>query len=462
MLSTDVFRARRERLLARVGGPILLLGNGVRARNLPMNALPFRQDSTFLYFTGCDEPDAAALIEEDGTTLFLPVPPPDDVLWHGPTPSLDDRREALGLDAVLPVERLEDRVGQRAPKTLAVADPARNALGSRLAGRPLAYAREHGDPELVSAVIDLRRPKGPEEIAELRRAARATAAAFNAVMSATHPGTHERALASLFHGVLALHGCVPGYGTILTVHGEVLHSRGHVNPIEGGELLLLDGGGEVDTGYTVDVTRTWPTSGRFDARQRAVYEVVLESRLAAIAAVEPGVRYREVHDTACRVLARWLIDEGLLRCSVDEALQTGAHGVFYPHGTGHHLGLDVHDLENFGDLPSYPPGQGRPSQFGTQNLRLDLPLERDWVVTIEPGIYFVPAILADQSLRESLGDRVDWDKAQDWIGFGGIRIEDDVCVTDMDPEVLTSAIPKSVEAVEALVGSGPTPEERLC
>ena len=171
---------------------------------------------------------------------------------------------------------------------------------------------------------------------------------------------------------------------------------------------------------------------------------------------------RPLDDLVEPALFEAFIDEGLLRCSVDEALQTGAHGVFYPHGTGHHLGLDVHDLENFGDLPSYPPGQGRPSQFGTQNLRLDLPLERDWVVTIEPGIYFVPAILADQSLRESLGDRVDWDKAQDWIGFGGIRIEDDVCVTDMDPEVLTSAIPKSVEAVEALVGSGPTPEERLC
>ena len=132
--------------------------------------------------------------------------------------------------------------------------------------------------------------------------------------------------------------------------------------------------------------------------QRAVYEVVLESQLAAIAAVKPGVRYREVHDTACRVLARWLIDEGLLRCSVDEALQTGAHGVFYPHGTGHHLGLDVHDLENFGDLPSYPPGQGRPSQFGTQNLRLDLPLERDWVVTIEPG----------RAKRASVGPTATW------------------------------------------------------
>jgi len=462
MISPDVFRTRRERLLARVDGPILLLGNGERARNLPMNALPFRQDSSFLYFTGCDQPDAAALIDRDGTTVFLPEPPPDDVLWHGPSPSLEERRQALGVDRVLPASALEQTLSGKSPRTLAVSDPARNALGQRLGGRPLSFAGEHGDPDLVKAIIELRRPKSSEELDELRRAAAATEAAFKAVMSATRPGTHERSLATLFKAVLGLHGCVPGYSPILTVRGEVLHNHDHVHPITGGELLLLDGGGEVDTGYTVDVTRTWPTSGRFEPRQRTVYDVVLASQHAAIQACRPGVRYREVHDTACRVLARWLIDEGLLRCSVDEALETGAHGVFYPHGTGHHLGLDVHDLENFGDLSSYPPGQSRPRQFGTRNLRLDLPLEVDWVVTVEPGLYFVPAILADASLRESLGRRVDWDKAQEWVGFGGIRIEDDVWVTDKEPEVLTASIPKAPDAVEELVGSGAPPEERLC
>lgn len=448
--------------MARVDGPVLLLGHGVRARNLPMNELPFRQDSTFLYFTGCTTPGAAALLDGQGCTLFLPEVPDDDVLWHGPYPTWEELRERLGVDAIRPAKDLPGAVNGSTPRTLAVADPERNALGQELTGRPLRYASELGDLDLVKAVIELRQTKGTEEIAELRRAARATEAAFKAVISATRPGTHERALTALFEGVLALHGCVTGYAPILTVRGEILHNHSHTNPIEDGQLLLLDGGGEVDTGYTVDVTRTWPTSGRFDARQRSAYEAVLQAQIDAIDACRPGVRYREVHDTASRVLAGWLRDEGLLTCSVDEALESGAHGLFYPHGTGHHLGLDVHDLESFGDLPSYPEGQSRPPQFGTRNLRLDLPLERDWVVTVEPGLYFVPAILHDARLRETMGSRIDWERAEDWIGFGGIRTEDDVLVTDKDPEILTHGIPKAVSDIEDLVGSGPPPEERLC
>lgn len=462
MLQPSVHQDRRRRLTERVPGPILLLGHGVRPRNLPMNALPFRQDSTFLYFTGCTLPDAAALLDQDGCTLFLPPLPPDDVLWHGPSSSHAEIGERLGVDRVLPSDQLRGALGDRRPRTVAVADPTRNALGAELSGQPLRFADKLGDLDLVDAIIALRRPKDRHEIDELRRAAAASQAAFHAVMSASHPGTSERALAALFRAVLGLHGCVPGYHPILTVRGEILHNHDHSNPIHGGELLLLDGGGEVDTGYTVDITRTWPTSGRFEPRQRAVYDVVLEAQHAALAACTVGTRYRAVHDTASRVLATWLRDEGLLRCSVDEALETGAHGVFYPHGTGHHLGLDVHDLENFGDRPSYPPGQGRPDPFGTRNLRLDLPLDPDWVVTVEPGLYFVPAILGDPELRHTLGDRVDWDRALTWSGFGGIRIEDDVWVTDKGPVVLTDGVVKAPDEIEALVGSGPSPEERLC
>jgi Xaa-Pro aminopeptidase len=459
-MSPDVHADRRRRLAERVGAPILLPGNGHRSTNLPMNHVRFRQDSNLLYFTGCDLPDAAALLHEGRCTLFLPRPAADDALWHGPTPPPDAIGLALGVDAVLPRAALSASlpVGTR---TVAVGDEEVNRELAQALGRPLRFGVAPGDVDLIDAIIALRRAKGPEEIAALREAARHTEAAFDAVMRGCRPGGGERALAALFEGVLAARGLSTGYATILTQSGEVLHHHGHADPLVAGRLLLLDGGGELPSGYGVDITRTWPVSGRFEPRQRAAYEAVLAAQRAGIEAARVGVRNRAVHDAASRVLAEWLRDEGLLRVDPDEAVATGAHAAFFPHGIGHFLGLDVHDLEAFGDRPSYPPGQGRPEPFGTRYLRMDLPLEPGWVITVEPGFYVVPAILEDPSLREHFGDRVDFERARAWYGFGGIRVEDDVHITAAGPEVLT-AVPKEVDALEAIVGAGPTAEERLC
>lgn len=459
MIEPTHHRQRRRALRDRVAGPILLMGNGLRARNLPADPLPFRQDSTFLYFTGCDRPGAAALIDDDGCTLFLPEPADDDPLWHGEVPGFEALRERHGVDRVRAATELPEAVPSEA-KTLAVPDENRNRLASRLVGAPLSFGREHGDDDLVDAVIALRRAKAPEEIAAMRRAGEISARAHLAVARATRPGSHERVLAALFEAVLAAHDCVPGYGTILTQAGEILHNHRHDQPLQAGRLLLVDAGGELPSGYGADITRTWPVSGTFTARQRAAYEAVLEAHRVAIDTVAPGVRYREVHDAASRVLARWLRDEGLLTCDPDTSVETGAHGVFFPHGVGHLIGLDVHDLENFGDRPAYPPDRGRPEPFGTCYLRLDLPLEPGWVVTIEPGFYVVPAILADDDLRERLAGQVDFEAARAWQGFGGIRIEDDVLVTDDGRDVLTS-VPSAPAEVEALVGSGPPAEGLL-
>jgi len=459
MLNPTIHARRRQVLTTRVPGPILLLGNGHRARNLPMTPLPFRQDSTFLYYTGCDLPGSAALLVEGRCVLFLPEPEPEDPLWHGEVPSLEALRERYGADAVRPAATLADALPRDPLKVLAVADENRNRLGSRICSIPLAFGQDHGDPALMDAVIAMRRTKEAEEIAEMRRAAEHSAAAHVAVMRATHPGGSERALAALFDAILAARGCTPGYGTILSQSGEVLHNDRHDQVLSAERLLLLDGGGEVETGYGADITRTWPVDGRFRPRQRAAYDAVLAALEESIACCRAGVRYREVHDTASRVIARWLRDEGLITVDPDTSVETGAHGVFFPHGVGHLLGMDVHDLENFGDRPAYPPDRGRPDQFGTRNLRLDLPLEPGWVVTIEPGFYVVPAILADPRLRETLAGQVDFERARDWIGFGGIRLEDNVLVTAGAPEVLTE-VPKAPADVEALVGSG-TPAEEL-
>ncbi|MEZ4234821.1 MAG: aminopeptidase P family protein [Myxococcota bacterium] len=466
MLDTSAFRRRREALLHRVGAPVLLVGLAERSRNLPMNKLPFRQDSSFLYFTGCDLPGAAALLAPTAGPgarfeLFLPEPAEDDPLWHGSVPSLAELGERYGADAVFPSDALAERARPLHPRTIAVADDAQNALAADLSGLDLRYGAANGDDTLIDAIIALRRPKDEGEIAELREAARVTAQAFRAAMRGTRPGSTERGLWTLFEAVLRLGGCTTGYDTILTQSGEVLHNHDHSAELAAGRLLLLDGGGEVASGYGVDVTRTWPVSGRFEPRQRSAYEAVLAAQLAAIDRCRPGVRYREVHDAACAVLARFLADEGLVRCSAEEALERHAHALFFPHGVGHLLGLDVHDLENFGDRPSYPAGQGRPEPFGTRYLRLDLPLEAGWVVTVEPGFYVVPAILGDPALRERFRDVVDFDRAASWVGFGGIRIEDDVLVGPRGPDVLTEQIPKRVADLEDLVGTGPTAEALL-
>lgn len=462
MITPAHFADRRRRLSRLVEGPVLLGGIGDRARNLPMNLLPFRQDSHFLYLTGCDLPGAAALIEGGRLTLFLPYPDEDDALWHGPGPTPEARGAAWGADAVRPIEELEAAVSGLPVLTLAVSDPAVNARLSAITGRPLRFGREPGDLPLVDAMIALRRAKAPEELDAMRAAATLTVEAHRAAMRATRPGVSERALAALFEGYLAARGATTGYSTILTQRGEILHNHDHNGILEAGRLLLLDAGAELPSGYGADLTRTWPVSGRFEPRQRAAYEAVLEAQRAAIAACRPGVRYRAVHDAASLVLARFLADEGLIRVAPEVAVEIGAHALFYPHGTGHHLGLDVHDLEAFGDRPSYPPGQGRPAQFGTRNLRLDLPLEVDWVVTIEPGFYVVPEILADATLHAALGDAIDWERARGWIGFGGIRIEDDVRITAEGTEVLSAALEREPAEVEALVGAGIDLREALC
>jgi len=454
--------ARRSALQQRVDGPILLLGNGDRIRNIPLNPLPFRQDSTFLYLTGCAIPGAAALLADGSYTLFLPEPDADDALWHGSVPSLADLGAQFGADEAVPAVALAARVQGKRCATIAVADEARNAAARQWCEAPLSFGDQHGTDALVDAIIALRRTKDADEIAELRAAAAITERAFAATLRATHPGGTEHGLWALFEAVLRIGGCTLGYDTILSQAGEILHNHRHEGALEPGRMVLLDGGGELTrSGYTVDITRTWPVSGAFAPRQAAAYDAVLAAQAAAIARCRAGVAYREVHDTSSRVLARFLVDEGLAHGDPDGLVEQGAHAVFFPHGVGHHLGLDVHDLENFGDRPSYPAGKTRPAQFGTRNLRLDLPLEAGWVVTIEPGFYVVPAILADPTLRDTFAGTIDFDAAADWIGFGGIRIEDDVHVTTGAPEVLT-AVPKERAAITALVGSGPGPEELLC
>jgi Xaa-Pro aminopeptidase len=454
MLNPSIHASRRARLAQDVHGPILLMGNGHRPRNLPMSPVAFRQDSSFLYFTGCTEPGAALLIDGREETLYLPQPADDDALWHGHSETIEETGARYGFNRVRPSSSLEsDAAAVDGIATIAVPDLAQTQRASAITRTVLDFGRQNGHQALIDSIINQRRIMSPEELDEMRATALVTEQAHRAAMAVTGPGVHEQTIAAAFHDVVMRAGLTLAYPSIVTVQGEVLHNFNYCNTAEAGNLLLLDGGAEAATGYATDVTRTWPVSGAFTARQQAAYEAVLEGQLGAIDMARSGTRYRDIHTHCSRVLARFLADEGLIRCTPDEAVETGAHAIFFPHGVGHLLGLDVHDLENFGDRAGYPADRARSTQFGTGYLRLDLDLEPGMVVTIEPGFYVVPAILEDAELRARFADQVDFGRAEQWVGFGGIRIEDDVAVTTGDPEVLTDSIPKAVDDLVAAIGT---------
>jgi len=462
------YRARRDEFLSKLDGPALLSAGGPRARNYPDNTYPYRADSHFLFFFPPPESGAAALFDPaDGTvTLYLAARTLEDALWAGPVPSFDEMRETLRVDAVVARSAMEDDVHRRANGRtvggVAVADSRTLAAVRRITGADLVF----GDPARMCSTDSLRdalsgprmRKRGPE-IDELRRAGDVSAAAFRDAMAVSRPGVTEQQVHGVLEGTFLRGGGVPGFTSIVSVRGEILHNHDHGGTLRDGDLVLVDAGAEVDSGYGADITRTWPANGRFSPEQRAVYELVLDAERAAIEAVRPGVRYRDVHLTAARVIAEGLVDLGLLRGDADTLVERGAHALFFPHGVGHLLGLDTHDLEAFGDDVLYP-GRKRSSQFGTAFLRIDLDLEPGMVVTIEPGCYFVPGILRGEEFRRDFADVVDFDAAERWLamndgrGFGGVRIEDDVLVTADGHDVLTAGLIREVADVEAAVGEG--------
>lgn len=460
-------KRRRTEFLAAIDTPVLLMAGGWISRNYPANWNPFRADSTFLFFFAEPEANAAALFDpkDDSVTLFLDERTQADALWHGTVPSFAEVKKAVGVTAVEKrgdlAKAIARKVGKRKVRTLAIPDPRATAEALAITGEHLDFHdnTKVGDPALIRAVARLRNHRHAEELAEMRLAAAVTREAHTVAMARTRPGIYEQELVGHVEGTFARHGCVPAYNTILSVRGEVLHNHAHGNLLKETDLVLLDAGAERASGYCADVTRTWPANGHFSPEARDVYDIVLAAEKAAIAAVKPGVRYRDVHMLAARVLTDGLVQMGLMKGKSDSLVENGAHALFFPHGVGHLLGIDVHDMEAFGDQVAYAPGRVRSEQFGTAYLRLDLDLAPGMCVTIEPGIYFVPAILRDPKFKKQFKGQVDFPRAERFLtmnslrGFGGIRIEDDVLCTGSGHEVLTAAVPKERLAIEALVGS---------
>ncbi len=451
--SRQAHETRRARLAALLGKRPALIAAGLpRPRNYAANLYPYRASSHFLYLFGLPLRGAVAVYDGADFTLYLPEPQPDQALWEGAPATFDDIAAATGCP-VRPLARLPASVRGRAVATLSAPDVETCLEQSRLLGREIRRGViDVLDAPLADALIELRLQHDAAAVAELRLAADATAEAHRAGLAATRPGRTAAAVRAAMESVFIARGMSCAYPSIVTPHGEVLHSERYDHLLADGDLLLADVGAETPGGWAGDVTRTWPVSGRFSPTQRDLYEVVLEAQRRAIAAVTPGTRYRNVHILACQTLASGLVDLGILRGNPIELAADGVVALLFPHGIGHLLGLDVHDMEDLGDRAGYAPGRERAKEFGLRTLRLDRDLIPGMAITIEPGIYLAPAILDDPALTRVAGDRLDRRRLAAFVDVRGIRIEDDVLVTESGREVLTEAIPKSVSAIEAAAG----------
>ncbi|MCP3136409.1 aminopeptidase P family protein [Pyxidicoccus xibeiensis] len=445
--------ARRREHLARALGstPAVLASSRPRPRNYAADQFPFRASSHFLYLFGLAAPDGMGFYDGQGWTLYLPEPGPDDALWDGAVPGFAEIAERTGC-TVRARAQLPAALKGRAVATLPTPDLETCMEVAGLLGREVRPGKLLPlDEPLAEAMVALRLRHDDAAVAQLRKAAEVTAPAHLAGMRATRPGLLEAVVRSAMEAEFLSRDVRPAYCPIVTVHGEVLHNLKYHHALREGDLLLADVGGESPGGFACDVTRTWPVSGRFSTTQRELYEVVLRMQKASISAVRPGVRYRDVHLTAHREMARGLVALGILRGDVEELVVDGVTALLFPHGIGHLMGLDVHDMEDLGDRAGYAPGRTRSQEFGHRYLRLDRDLEPGMAVTIEPGFYQVPGILGDARLTARAGDRLNREVLARYSDVRGIRIEDDVLVTATGHEVLTAAIPKEASDVEAVM-----------
>ncbi|WYL94254.1 MAG: aminopeptidase P family protein [Gloeotrichia echinulata IR180] len=447
----DTLRHRRQKLASLIDFPAILWSGNSSPRNFAANNFPFRASSHFLYFAGLPLLNAAIRLEAGKLELFIDDPHPSSALWHGQTPNREKIAEIIGADAARPMAELESSIEGAA--TIAVQDAATWTQQTQLLNRWILPPNppQGIDLELAKAIISLRLTHDTEALTELRQAAVVTVEAHKTGMAATAKAKRESEIRAAMEGIIIAHNMTTSYNSIVTVHGEVLHNNQYHHPLQPGDLLLADVGAETEMGWAGDVTRTWPVSGKFSSTQRDIYNIVLAAHDACIAKIFPGVEYEEIHLLACTVIAEGLVDLGILQGNPQDLVAMDAHALFFPHGIGHLLGLDVHDMEDLGDLAGYEEGRQRSDRFGLGYLRLNRPLRPGMLVTIEPGFYQVPAIFNDGELRSKYYNVVNWERLSQFADVRGIRIEDDVLVTAEGSEVLTAALPNHPSAVEELV-----------
>lgn len=463
MFSKETYIGRRSRLANLMPGSLMLfIGNEDSAFNYRDNQYRFRQDSTFLYLFGLDTPGLAATIDTatGETTIYADDISMDDIVWTGPMKSVAERAAEVGVSHTSPSTRLADVIGRamKSGRKVHYVPPYRSETTLRLSyvtGMSPAQVVTSRSAELIRAMVKLRSVKEQCEIDDMDRQMAFGYAMHTAAMRMAHEGLTENDIMAQIE-LEALRGGGPvSFPTICTTHGETLHNHGYIHTLEAGRLLLVDAGCESPNHYATDNTRTTPVGGRFTARQREVYQVVLDANNAVAAAAKPGVPYKQMHLLACRTIADGLKSLGLMKGDTDAAVAAGAHALFMPHGIGHMLGLDVHDMESYGeDFVGYDDEVSRDSQFGLSALRLGRRLQEGFCVTDEPGVYFIPELIDRWKAANICADFINYNRVETYKDFGGIRIEDDLVITKDGCRVMGDRrLPATPDEVEAEAGN---------
>lgn len=463
LFSKNTYTERRARLRQLVGhGLIVLMGNNESPMNYPSNTYKFRQDSSFLYFFGQHRDGLVGVIDADSgaETLLGDEIDIDDIVWYGEVTSVVQMAEECGVAHTAPMAALTEMVAQaqKADRKVHFLPPYRHETMIRLhdlLGIHPSQQRDAASQELIQAVIQLRLVKSAEEIEELERAAAIGYEMHTTAMRLCRPGVTEAYIGGVLDGIAASHGSMVSFQSIVSMHGEILHGYPSARPLEAGRLLLCDAGAETREHYCSDHTRTTPISGTFTQRQKDIYNIVVDCHDLALTHARPGVRWWDVHYDVCRLMTNRLKDLGLMKGDTEAAVQAGAHALFLPHGLGHAMGMDVHDMEGLGQTFVGYDEETRPSsQFGTASLRFARRLEEGHVVTDEPGIYFIPALIDLWRKEGTNAEFLCFDEIEKYKDFGGIRIEDDVLITKDGCRFLgEKRIPYHVDEVEAFLAA---------
>ena len=458
MFESEVYTIRRTLLREAVGsGLLLFMGHTGAPRNYCDNTYPFRQDSSFLYYFGHSMPGLAGVIDawSGREWLFGHTFSMDEMIWTGPRPDVqalgedvgvENGRDIHGLFAFLEQARRKGRQIHFLPP---YRGDTRIAL-HELLDMDLSAVDSGASPSLMDAVIAQRSVKSEDEVAEIESALDISGAMYSKAFDLAMPGRTEQEVAGRIEGEVLARGSRLSFASIVTVHGEVLHNHRAHETLKQGDLLLIDSGAESANGYASDITRTIPVGGRFSSLQRDIYDIVLKAQERAIQSIAPGVFFKDVHRTAARIMVEGLCDLGIMRGDVDEAVAAGAHALFFVHGLGHMLGLDVHDMECLGeDRVGYNAEVSRSTQFGLSALRMARRVFPGHVLTVEPGLYFIPGLMNVWQKEGRCAQFIRYDKLEPFRTVGGIRIEDDILVTQTGARVLGAPILKKIKELEA-------------
>ena len=460
MFLKEIYIKRRKELMKQVSsGLILLPGNSDVPFNYPANIYTFRQDSSFLYFFGIKQPNVVGIIDADSGEeyLFGNDVDIDDIIWMGELPTMKDFALKNGVKNTASLSKVDEFIEKALKQGRKIHYLPAYRAGTKLQlenllGIPANEVNNNVSETLIKAIVKICSVKDKYEIEDIERSVDVAYKMHTTAMKMAMPGMTEQEIYGKMEGIALAHGGPVSFPIILSVNGQILHNHHHHNTLKEGQLLVADAGAESAMHYCSDITRTSPVGGKFSPIQNDIYEAVLDANNEVIKNSKPGVMYKDMHLLSAKIITERLKSVGLMKGNVEDAVTQGAHALFYPHGLGHMMGLDVHDMEGLGeDYVGYDETVSRSEQFGLAFLRMARKLEPGFVITVEPGIYFIPALIDIWKKEKKHTNFINYDKVEEYRGFGGIRIEDDILITEDGCRVLGKPIPKTVKEIEDLM-----------